>query len=522
MVDYSGAKKRASIFIGRNNRISFSVSFWLIVILTVLYRFILLKKYFSLYLDEDQALLWYGTVLASNFGIEEPHFLGQAYGSMLESILSVPTYIFGLKLSWALPLTTAILWYLPFYLTSIFLKTRNRVFSLLVLVIPLIQNWNYDILVGLPRSFIPGFLPATIGILLLLIKDGRTGFNFFLSPVLLAVAYVNTENTITIITLMALYIILYERKTIRNNIKSLLLGIIAGLFICWYCNYYFYRVNDEFILHKGMASLSFSWQVFNTNIEHNLTNLMSSFSVISIKGIPLVLYFFFILIIFLSLFFKEWKFLLILISAICGTLLFLSVPKSLDFYDELLFSQARMFLFVPYILMEMILFAGLILCKKKICLSYRAEHFMFIVIFILCFGLSVGKIHYFNNRVLSKPCLYHSKVIATSRTREVEDMAEEISKLATKNSCKIVVMLSDSRLVGYATGAINYNQYVSYNAFYDRRTSTYLKLKKEPISENVLFVECQGSTVVNSECIYIEDNLIIWLQENKGKTRYPN
>ena len=51
----------------------------------VLYRIALMKDYLFLYTDDDQALMWFGTAAASHFQLYEPHFLGQSYGSMVET-----------------------------------------------------------------------------------------------------------------------------------------------------------------------------------------------------------------------------------------------------------------------------------------------------------------------------------------------------------------------------------------------------------------------------------------------------
>lgn len=82
-------------------------------------------------------------------------------------------------------------------------------------------------------------------------------------------------------------------------------------------------------------------------------------------------------------------------------------------------------------------------------------------------------------------------------------------------------MLTDNRVLGYATGALNYDQYMFYNAFYDRRTDIYLELKENSIEKNVLFVKTDGDVVSDFYVEYIDGNLIEWIRKNLNIQRYP-
>ena len=64
--------------------------------------------------DDDQALMWYGTVHFAHGHFPEPCFFGQNYGSMLESLLAVPLYYLKCPLNYALPLITLLLSLVPF------------------------------------------------------------------------------------------------------------------------------------------------------------------------------------------------------------------------------------------------------------------------------------------------------------------------------------------------------------------------------------------------------------------------
>ena len=60
------------------------VIFAMLFILIMIYRVAILFKYSFYYVDDDQALMWYGTVSFAHFEFHEPCFFGQSYGSMIE------------------------------------------------------------------------------------------------------------------------------------------------------------------------------------------------------------------------------------------------------------------------------------------------------------------------------------------------------------------------------------------------------------------------------------------------------
>ena len=70
----------------------YRISFVFITACMLFYKLYILFVYGAHRIDEDQALMWYGTASFLSGGILEPHFLGQMYGSMIESIIAVPMY----------------------------------------------------------------------------------------------------------------------------------------------------------------------------------------------------------------------------------------------------------------------------------------------------------------------------------------------------------------------------------------------------------------------------------------------
>ena len=61
----------------------------------VIWRIYMLAVYCYQYVDDDQAIMWYGTVHFANGHFPEPCFFGQDYNTKLESLIEVQLYLLG-------------------------------------------------------------------------------------------------------------------------------------------------------------------------------------------------------------------------------------------------------------------------------------------------------------------------------------------------------------------------------------------------------------------------------------------
>lgn len=312
----------------------------LCILSVMVYRGFIIKDYASKWLDEDQALMWCGTAMAARFQLAEPHFLGQAYGSMLESVAAVPLYWIGIPLQICMPIASFFLWYAPFLYCTVKLWKKHRFTALAVQISSLACRWDYDILTNIPRSFISGFIFAFLGVVLLNEADKK--WKVFFAPILCTYAYINTETTIAVIALGILHAVLYNYGCIRKSWKQLFAGSIAAEIIYIYCSQIFYRLNPEYILHSAGNTFSLSKDVFMQNMDC-LGELLCSFSFIETGRMPVVFMAVLLAGISLTVLSGEWKMLLVEICAVSGSLLFLAIPKTRDYLDSLLFSQVRMF-----------------------------------------------------------------------------------------------------------------------------------------------------------------------------------
>lgn len=130
------------------------------------------------YTDQDQVVMWAGTVFFSHGHVIEPMWLGQNYGSMLESLLAVPLYWCKVPLNIALPISSLIIGLLPLAFILYFCIKEKKYFQgWMVFVSVLLFSVDMDVLTSIPRSFIPGYC-ATVGGLLMCVKCDRKNGRF--------------------------------------------------------------------------------------------------------------------------------------------------------------------------------------------------------------------------------------------------------------------------------------------------------------------------------------------------------
>lgn len=481
------------------------------------YRSFIIKDYACRYADEDQAIMWYGTALASSFKLAEPHFLGQAYGSMIESIVAVPFYRMGIPLSACLPLATFILWISPFVMLSLACLKRNRpIFAYTCLLLSILCNWDYDILTAIPRSFIGGYLFAFIGILLL---ERKSKMAKALSAVLMCIAFINTETTITVSALGVLHYVLWNGKQVKKDSSYFALGGILGLVMIYYCNIAFYKVNPEYNLH-GSNSFAISFEALKRNLGH-LNSMLSSFSFVNIRNIPVFLIAAVLAVLILVIRLKKWKNLLLILCAIGGSMSFLALPKTLDYVDSLLFSQSRMFLFIPYVMLSVVFYLSNMEDDGSIKICITRKNAIVFAVFVF-FVVGAAKTLYFERVVLKNGNLYSDPVISVKETSKIYQMADKIREKVEETGTDTVIFQTDNRVCGYATSAINYDAYLGYNAFYDRRTPSYLYLKDTVYYGEILMVESDGEIITNMHTEKLNGiTPIDWLREQYSLQRYP-
>lgn len=495
--------------------------------LFLLYRLFVLTDYAFHYVDDDQALMWWGTASIAARGLREPHFLGQAYGSMLESVVAVPLYACGVPLNIALPLATMLLAVFPFFfLAAASFRRRQYMCSMLCILLPFLMKWDYDILTSIPRSFISGFPLAFVGVFLL--TDFRKGKYAWAGILLCALAFTQTETTLTVSCLALLNLALRGWRGAGRLLKErgsalpLLAGSVLAIVLVYYCNDGFYRLHPHFNLHKfnlsGQGAFSLSFRAFRKNLG-KLPGLAKSFSFWSPECVPVFLLLALACIFAAAIKSRDRKLLIVDLAALLGSGMFLFLDKSLDYSDALLYSQTRMFLFFPYVLLYLVYLTG---GHFEALLPRIPAGRKLLALAAFAIALFAVKTAFFHFSVRRKPMLYSSAILRVSPVSEVYAKSRLIAGEAERKNCAFVVFVSDSRLLGYVSGAVNYGKYVPYNGVvYDRRTEIYDFFLHTPVSGNVLFVDDGPGGLEFSVESFEDQNLLDYLRARWGFQRYP-
>ena len=482
----------------------YRISFVFITACILFYKLYILFVYGAHRIDEDQALMWYGTASFLSGGILEPHFLGQMYGSMIESIIAVPMYYLGLPLQYALPLATLVLWSAPFIVCAYFAGLKNEVMACFILLLSLCFNYDYDIITNIPRSFLGGFIFSIIGVVALLEDCLSVKYKMLICPILFSIAFIITDSTIATSCIGLLYFFVHHSSDFCAH--KFLVGFEVGGLIILYCNRLFYILNPEYVIYVSAPFFALTIDTIKTNLI-NIDGLLSSFSCVNVGSIPIALIFVCIALMIYNLRNASKRNFIVYATIFLGFLFVLSLNKSLDYEDKISYSQVRMFIFYPYSLALL-----MYMLSKDTIYTVRIKELSAIGICGLCTAMLVYKVCLFNNALNADRSLYR-QFIRNERVSVLYDTASYIKELAAKNKSKIVVILGIEPLVGYSSTALNYGAYESYNAYFDRRSSIYKRFRDNEINGNVMFVYCRNNRVDKIDVAHVSGSLIEYISK---------
>lgn len=489
----------------------------MLFIVVVLYRIAILVKYSFAYVDDDQAIMWYGTAAFAHFEFHEPCFFGQSYGSMIESLLAVPLYLMHVPLKMALPIATLILTISPFvYLCLKNLRNNRLLSAYIILFIFASMSYERDFLTSVPRSFVGGFIFGIIGCVLIN-EDGKC-YKYLVGSYLICLGYIITNTVIALAGMAYFAIILYNKidvNFVKKRVPALITGNVVGL-ITNYCIKRFYINNPEYNLHPSYNS-SISFSILRGNIN-NLVEILGWFNFAGIGIISIILI---LIVIFITIYKKQYKSLIMIVISFLGFMAILSLNKMEDFEQGiLLFSKLRMLLFVPYMI-ALIVYLCFYYQKDTLVESRIHKYRIFVLVSFMVILISktgiVIKEFFSENSII-----YNPTVVNLLQTDNVVENAKNVGILATENNCDIVIQIDDNRAFGYVCGAINYNKFIQYNAQYDRRTWIYDEMKQVG-NYRCMLVEYDMQEGLSTEIVELTNcSVVEWLYNNKKLTRNVN
>ena len=450
------------------------------LVVVFVYRFYLLWRYSFRYLDGDSAVLWYATACYAHGNFPEPFFFGQNYNMMIEALFAVPLYWLHVPLWAALPVASFFVAAAPFIILSVITFRRNPLAGEIILLFPCFMGLEYDVLTCLPHPFFGGYFFAVVGGILFVECKNRWlhGLGMFL----MVLGYIANATSVFVSTLFVLFCISdyfpqtgNERKFELPKLLCALTGLLAGIALN-FCFLYFYKLHPMANVNP-LGGISFNVDVFCKNFA-GLKNLLAGF-VFDDR-----LWFLFV-IAYLAVAVHGalkcgWK--SVLVSSVFLIMLgiFMAVPKTLDFEDRslsFLFSQARMYLFLPLVLVVLLYLFSLV--KVEDCkLNLRFTSAVFLLEFVACV-CCLFKVSQFNEIMqVEANKLTVSTLLPTSTVRNVLKAAEFFRSESLRRNMNLIVVQPRCETIVYTSAAIMYGDVDIYESRFDRREWIRKELEK--------------------------------------------
>lgn len=488
--------------------------FYMLLLLVMVYRGVILFKYSFYYVDDDQALMWYGTVSFAHFDFHEPCFFGQSYGSMIESLLAVPFYFLHIPLKVALPVSTLIFTTLPFlYLSIKSLENNRMVAAYIILFVYAAMSYDWDVLTSIPRAFVGGFIFGVIGGVL--INEEGKWYKYLIASYCIYLGCIITNTVVAIAGMSYLAMVLYN-KIDKDFIKKRFPGLIAGNVLGFITGYFikmFYVNNPDYNLHPAYNA-AVSLDVLRKNIA-DFNEIAGWFTPFSIGLIWIIVM---IVIVWICIYRGAFKSLIMTAFAFFGFIVILSLDKMKDYKSgTLLFGQLRMLLFVPYMIALVVYMCSYYDAytwgKKKTYIGCIVIVICFLCVTVIKSDIIIKEIFDDNSNI------YKADVVNLQEAESLIENAREAGRIAVQNDCDVVIQVNDNRAFGYICAALNYGKFIQYNVRYDRRTWVYHKLQ-EPGNYRCLLTRYNSEDGLTTEVVEISDTSVTdWIYKNLGYTR---
>ena len=460
----------------------------------------MLVVYCYKYVDDDQALMWYGTVHFAHGHFPEPCFFGQSYNSMIESLLAVPLYLCGWPLNYALPTVVTATAVFPFLYCSVICYRRRKYGAALAAALLFsLTAWQWDLLTSIPHAIFSGFPGAILGVSLMC--DPKSGkVKRTIGSFLCALGAVATMSTAAILGIAWLYYIMSNGKKWRSYIAPII-GILPAVFVLLYEKWYYAIHAGDVVIQSGVDL--FDKDAFLLSI-HNLPQLFDytfAFGNLGWIIIPVG-------IVLASVLLgkkKEWKMLILVGASVVGSLVTLSIGW-MKVYDVncVLLPQSRMVIFWVFLVLEFILFLSF---SEKRWISVGG-YIRVLMVAISIIMLCIKAVRFTGEVKDPESTIYRSGIVRVMSVEELRTQAEAILKVAESLRADALVTTAYSHVMVYGASALYYEEpVIFYIPDSDRRvwvhnelqarSSTRLLLYSMPVDENMklTLVELTNETV---------------------------
>lgn len=491
--------KRFNFFHTHLNKIVFIV----LVVLVLLDRLHILLEFAFNYVDDDQAVIWYGAKEFAEFRFHEPCFFGQNYNPMLESLFAAPLFSAGIAPYIATPIVTSVLVLFPYIILSyLLLKRKREIAAFLILAIPILLPIEFGLLTSIPRGFVTGIFVASFAIISILYQSNKSYF-FFSFFSFLAV-WVNPNATVVLFP-VGCYLLLNNYRNVKFYLYFFL-GSIIPLCI-HYLTLQFYILNPNYVVH-GMQSLQFHFETITLNSMNKYLKDMSPL----FWGQGLMYFFMLFSFTVVLLIQKNYKAMIVGCIGISFIVFCLGINKVRDGIDGIFFSHSRMFIGAPLLLACLLLFIEFNKFKTT-----------------MTFGILIFSTFFFVYKKASLPENIKKNVdpnrenyITVAHLKDVKSLCNKLKTIAEKYKASLVIV-NWKHFVNNCCPCLDKNFPPTIEPVTDKRTWR-LKEEGNRVIENLLFVGAEDRNfgekfIKNMNIIRIENESHIFIyKNNKLKT----
>lgn len=437
------------------------------------------------YLDDDQAVIWFGAKEFSEFRFHEPYFFGQNYNPMLESLLTAPLFWMDVPPYIAAPTITSMLTLFPYFMLSFCLyRQHEEISALLVLSIPLLLPTSFSMMTSMPRGFVTGTFIASLAVLCLR-KTSNKSF-FFFSFLAFTAMWMN-PNALLLVLPMGVYLLLHHYRR-RSFYVYILLGAVIPLGI-QFASSQFYILHPNYIVH---AMWPLSYHISNLTLANIQSYLKPLSPIFHSTGYTILFILFFITLILLAQ--KKYKPMIMGFIGICTLILCFGINKVHDGADTIFYSHARMFIALPLFMACLLMFIEINTFKN----------IFSVIILLLTTFFFIHKSMGLSDKITKYADLKSDHIVMIGKVTDVKKLCDKVQRISAQYHTPLVIV-SWKHFVSMGCPCLNKKFPRTIEPTTDKRTWR-LQEEEQRIDTNLLFI---GNDIWNfNEPFYGNKNLL--------------
>lgn len=428
-----------------------------VLILNIFDLYLFIHQFLFVYTDSDQTILWHAAkdMIAGNF--YEPAFYGQSYNTMLEALFALPFIKAGAFLPYAVILATLFFSYSVIWLFGYFFyKKANYLMAILCLALPIIMPSEFQVLIGIPRGFVPG-LSLTLWGIYFFISNRRIS-NKVLSGFLITLGFVINPNTMVVMSAFGIWYLFKPITKKWNEIKWFAIGSLPAWFYKIYI-IWFYTIHPNFNIHKFPNPFNYNFKTWKYVVSEVFYLFKGLFPIINNLGcLSIILLLVLVYIIYKKSDKRHEQF-----AAIAGLSFIIfsfGINKVADGTGSPFFAYARMFLGIPVLYL---FFISILQNYSLIKTHYYA------MIFVIT-GVFAYKSYALSDRI-NYIVKHNSGVVKVVKLKALCQSCDSLKDIMQQTNSDILVMASKRDEINYGCAALLSLKTI--HPTYERRTWVY-------------------------------------------------